>query len=259
VRPGQPWDDQQLARLYDAFAFDGDLAFYRDLARRQGGRVLEVGCGTGRVLLPLVRAGCDVTGIDASPHMLALLHDKLENAPPGASKARLVEADMRDFRIEGAPFDLAIIAVKTFTYLLERADQQRCLQTVADHLRPGGVLALDLLHPTPAWVGEPIGQLRQDLIATGEDGVTVSRVESVVEVDLAAQVRVIRSAYEVVDAHGSVVQKRFVEWPYRWTHRFEAELLLERSGLEIEAVYGGYAGERLTSESRAMLFVTRCA
>jgi SAM-dependent methyltransferase len=258
VRAGQPWDDAQLARLYDAFRFEGDLGFYLQLAQRHGPRVLEVGCGTGRVLLPLAKAGCEVTGVDASAHMLALLRDKLDSERNLAGHARLEQADMRDFRLEPErPFDLAIVAVKTFAYLLEHADQRRCLQTIAQHLRPGGVLALDLLHPTPDWIGEPIGQLRQDLIATNGDGVTVSRVESVVSVDLARQVRVIRSAYEVIDAHGNVVQKRFVEWPYRWTHRFEAELLLERYGFEVEAVYGGYAGEPFASDSPAMIFVTR--
>jgi SAM-dependent methyltransferase len=257
VQAAHPWGDAQLAQLYDAFAFDGDLPLYLDLARAQGGRVLEVGCGTGRVLLPLVRAGHEVTGVDISPHMLAVVQSKLDAEPGIPGRAHLVRADMRDFHLDDAPFDLATVAVKSFAYLLERQDQLSCVRTIVEHLRPGGVLAMDFLHPKPQWVGEPVGRMRDDLIATDAVGVTVSRLESVVSVDLARQVRTIRSAYEVIDANGAVVQKRFVEWPYRWTHRFEAEHLLERAGLEIEALYGGYAGEPFTSDSPAMLFVAR--
>jgi hypothetical protein len=90
-----------------------------------------------------------------------------------------------------------------------------------------------------------------------ERAFTLSRVESVVSTDLARQVRIIRSAYEVIDDRGQVLEKRFVEWPYRWTYRFEAEHLLERAGLEVEAVYGGYQREPFTSASPAMVFVAR--
>src|SRR5205823_6203636 len=142
-----------------------------------------------------------------------------------------------------AQYDLALIAVKSLAYLTSRADQQQTLQQVAAHLRPGGLLVLDLLHPAPAWLLEAPGSLRQDLVRhLPERGVTVARTEAVVSTDLATQVGVIRSAYEVVAADGAVT-KRFVEWPYRYLYRFEAELLLERAGFAVEALYGGYAGE----------------
>ncbi len=257
VRTDQPWGDASLARLYDTFPFDADLPFYLELAAAQGGRVLELACGSGRILLPLARAGHRVVGLDASPHMLALARAKLAAVGPDvAARVELARGDMRAFALAG-PFDLVIIAVKSFAYLTERADQQRALAAVAAHLRPGGLLALDLLHPAPAWLLEPPGSLRQDLVQDRpEQGVTVARTEAIVSTDLAAQVRVIRSAYEVVAADGSVT-KRFVEWPYRYTYRFEAEHLLERAGFEIAALYGGYGREPFTSESRVMLLVAR--
>jgi SAM-dependent methyltransferase len=256
IRADQPWGDASLARLYDAFPFEADLPLYLDLAAAEGGRVLEVACGSGRVLVPLARAGHDVAGLDASPHMLALARRKLEAAGPAvAARARLAEGDMRDFAL-GRAFDLAIVAVKSLSYLVDRADQLRTLATIAAHLRPGGLLALDLLHPHPAWLLEPPGSLRQDLVARVAGGVTVARTEAVVSLDLAAQVRVIRSAYEVVTADGRVT-KRFVEWPYRYTYRFEAEHLLERAGFAVEAIHGGYAREPFVAESRTMLFLAR--
>jgi SAM-dependent methyltransferase len=258
VQAEHPWGDAQLASLYDVFAFDGDLPLYLELAREQGRRVLEVACGSGRVLVPLVRAGFDVVGIDVSPHMLELARAKLDTPPTPAGRARFVQADMREFHVEPAEFDVAISAVKSLAYLTERDDQLRCLQTIAAHLRPGGLLAIDFLHPRPDWVGAAQGSMQDDLLQHVPDrGFTLSRVESVVSTDLARQIRVIRSAYEVVDDRGNVVTKRFVEWPYRWTYRFEAEHLLERAGFRIQSVYGGYGREPFTSDSRAMVFLAR--
>lgn len=256
VQAEQPWADAQLARLYDVFVFEDDLPLYLELAQAQGGRVLEVACGSGRVVLPLVRAGFDVVGVDISPHMLAIAQRKV--AEGGGYAAELVQDDMRSFRLGRRDFDLAIIAVKSFAYLVERADQLRCLQTLYAHLRPGGLLAIDLMHPRPEWTGALRGSLRDDLLQhVAGEGFTLSRVESVVSTDLARQVRVIRSMYESVDDSGSVRDKRFVEWPYRWTHRFEAEHLLERAGFEIEGLYGGYGREAFTTESATMLFLAR--
>jgi len=257
LQADHPWGDADLAKLYDLFPFDGDLPLYRELAAAQGGHVLEIACGSGRVLVPLVEAGHEVVGLDASPHMLSITREKLEAVGPSAtSLATLVRGDMRDFAL-GRVFDLAIVAVKSFAYLVHRADQQRTLAAIAAHLRPGGLLAMDFLHPDPAWLLEPPGSLRQDLVQhVPEHGVTLARTETVVSTDLVAQVRIIRSAYEIVADNGSVT-KRFVEWPYRYTYRFEAEHLLERAGFEIEAIYGGYQREPFVSASRTMLVLAR--
>ena len=253
LRAEQPWNDAEMALLYDAFAFDDDVPFYEELARGQGQRVLEVACGSGRVLLPLVKAGFEVVGVDVSPHMLAVAREKLAAAN---RHAELVQDDMRTFRLARRDFDLALVAVKSFAYLTETEDQLRCLRSIYEHLRPGGRFAIDLLHPYPDWIGARDKSMRDDLLQRVPDrGFTLSRVESVVSTDLSRQVRVIRSIYEVIDDNGAVINKRFVEWPFRWIHRFEAEHLLQRAGFEVEAVYGGYKREPFTSDSAVMLFV----
>ena len=257
VRADQPWSDAGLARLYDAFPFADDLPFYHELAG-EAGPILEVCCGTGRVLVPLAAAGHRIVGLDASPHMLAVARAKLDaQGSDVAARARLVQGDMRSFSLDGGPFGLVIVAVKSFAYLTQRSEQQAALARIAAHLRPDGLLALDLMNPSPEWLMARPGSLNQDLVhEVLEEGVTVARTEAVVSTDLAAQVRVIRSGYEVILPDGSVT-KRFVEWPYRWVYRFEAEHLLERAGFAIEAVYGGYHREPFHSDARTMLFLAR--
>ena len=250
-----PFADRHVAALYDAFPFEADVPFYLDLARACGPRVLEVACGTGRLVLPLARAGFDVVGLDASPPMLALAGQKVAAAGPEVSaRVRLVQGDMRSFHLGEGAFDLAVVAVHSFGYLLERGAQEAALEAIARHLRPGGVLALDLRPPSPAWLLQAPGSLRQDLHERTAGGALVTRTEAVVSTDLARQVRVTRSSYEVVEPDGRVT-KRVVEWPFRWVHRFEAEHLLERARFEIVGVYGGYEREAFSSDSEALLVV----
>jgi SAM-dependent methyltransferase len=258
-RVDHPWGEAALAELYDVFPFAADLPLYLELAAAQGGEVLELCCGSGRLLAPLAQAGHSVVGLDASEPMLALARRKLEAAGSNVqSRARLVQGDIREFDL-GQRFDLAIIAVNSFTYLVSRADQQRALACVAAHLRPGGLLAMDLFHPSPSWLAHPPGSLRQDLLQhDAASGLIVARTETVVSTDLVAQVRTIRSAYELVARDGSLT-KRYVEWPFRYTFRHEAEHLLERAGFEIDALYGGHRREPFASDSRLMLFLARRA
>jgi len=253
LRIDQPWSDAHLAALYDALTYDEDLPLYLELAAAEGGRTLELACGAGRVAAALAAAGHEVFGFDASPHMLSLARQKR------VANLHLAQADLRTFDLlEYAPFNLAIVAVKSLAYLTERWEQLSALQRAAAHLRPGGLLAIDFLHPRPEWLTRTPGSLYNDVLQhSAEHGVTISRVECVLSTDLGRQVRTIRSAYEVIDDQGAIVSKRFVEWAYRYTHRFEAEHLLERAGFDIESLYGGYQREPFTSESPSMLFLAR--
>ena len=253
----QPWLHQTIAELYDLFPFDADVPLYLDLAGAEGGHVLEAACGTGRLVLPLAEAGCTVASVDASPHMLAIARRKLDDAgPPGLAHARLVLGDMRDFDL-GDRFDLAIVATKTFGYLLRPSEQMAALHTVRRHLRPHGLLALDLLHPTGAWLHRPVGEPSRDLLRrVPERGLVVSRVERVLHDDPTAQLRVVRSDYELVWDDGKV-ERRSTVWPFRYTFPLEVERLLHRAGFDLEGMYGGYDGEPLEAGSNVLLALAR--
>lgn len=263
VRADHPWGEAALAELFDCFPYSADVPLYLELAAEQGAEqgadVLELCCGTGRLLVPLAEAGHRVTGLDASQPMLAVARRKVSAARPSvAERVCLVRGDIRAFAL-AEQFDLALVPTNSFTYLQTRAEQLAALQRIAVHLRPAGRLALALFHPSPEWLAQPDGSLRQDLAVDDRvGGRTVVRTETVVSTDRVAQVRLIRSAYEVV-AHDGSFSKRFVEWPFRYTFRFEAEHLLERAGFAIEAVYGGYGREPFEATSALMLFLARRA
>ena len=90
-----------IADLYDYVApyrTRPDVAFFVEAAQASGGPVLEVGCGTGRILIPTARAGVDVVGLDLSPHMLQVCQKRVLNEPEAVrSRIRLIQADMRNF------------------------------------------------------------------------------------------------------------------------------------------------------------------
>ncbi len=127
-------------------AHSEDLPFWLGLARQQGGPLLELGCGTGRVSIPLARAGFQVVGIDNDPGMLACLQANCQAAGLEAAQLRFFQADMTHFDL-GQQFPLVLLPCNTFS-TLESPARQAVLACVLAHLQPGGLFAVS--QPNPA-------------------------------------------------------------------------------------------------------------
>jgi ubiquinone/menaquinone biosynthesis C-methylase UbiE len=139
----------QLAELYDHLftGLPGELRFYVDAARNAGSPVLELGCGTGRIMFPVAEAGVEVVGLDMVPEMLSVAEDKLSELHSRArERVQLVEGDMRAFDL-GRRFRLAMIPFRAFLHMLTVDDQRRCLECVRRHLTDDGLLALNVFDP----------------------------------------------------------------------------------------------------------------
>jgi SAM-dependent methyltransferase len=138
-----------FAKFYDAYVGDYalDLPFYLDLASNVHASILEIGCGSGRVLLPLLKAGHRVTGVDISNEMLGLAEDKLKKNHLG-EKCTLLNHNFVDHPLPRT-FGLALVTFYTFNYLLSTEDQKAFLDHVAESLLPGSVIALHLFYPHP--------------------------------------------------------------------------------------------------------------
>ena len=143
----------RIARFYDVdmaqnMRFD-DVAYYVHQCSRQSGRALEVGCGNGRILLPLLRAGTDAYGIDASASMLRELARKAQSARLPMRGAR---ADARHLPFGGATFGCVLLPYSLVTYVVTDNDLSEFLRGVHDALLPNGLVVLDAFVPRPVHV-----------------------------------------------------------------------------------------------------------
>lgn len=218
-----------------------DVDFYVDLARAAGGPVLEVGCGTGRVLLPSARAGAAMVGLDVSPDMLAVLRGALARERDDVqTRVRVIEGDMRTFDL-GETFPLILLPFRSFQHMLTPADQRAALRRIKTHLRQGGTVVLDLFNPSipmlgdAAWGKYPIPEPE----FTMPDGRKVTRSFRVLRRDYVNQVQHVEFIIDVVLPDGRS-EHRSATFQVRYLFRYEAEYLLECEGFRVEAVYGGY-------------------
>ncbi len=239
---------------FDAFTEDVDL--YLAFARRTGSPVLELGCGTGRLLVPLARAGFQVEGVDRSAAMLARATERL--AREGLSHVRLHQADLTDLaELPACRYTLAILAVNGFLHLPSRAAQQAALVQIHRVLRPGGLLLLDVLHPTPAQLEGWEGHLLHDGSWSLPDGSQLDRF-SARRVSPAEQTIETRLFYDR-RRPDSTLARDAVTYTLRYVHRFELELLLEGAGFAVEAIYGSYQLDPLEDDSPLMFVVAQRA
>lgn len=237
--------DARVAQDIASAGLEGDVDFYVTRARRTGGPVLELGGGTGRVAWALAQAGFEVVLLDLSATMLAEAERKRPASPPEArQRVRMVEADMADFDL-GETFGLAICPFRSFQTLLTPDEQRSCLDTTHRHLRPGGLLIVDLFDPRldlclPG-VTTPPDSHRATVRhpATGNEGEVraLSRAN-----DALRQVLEERWQFTERDARGIVVRQEEEMLRLRWTYRYEMRHLLELSGFEVEAEFGDFRG-----------------
>jgi SAM-dependent methyltransferase len=125
-----------------------DVRFYRTLADERGGPVLDLACGTGRLMVPLLRDGHQVVGLDHAPAMLARAAARVQRlAAPVRRRALLLRGDLRAFAFRRQPFLMAICAFHSIQHL--RSDQEllRFLRAVRHALAPGGWFAFDVFVP----------------------------------------------------------------------------------------------------------------
>ena len=183
-RPASPAEAEAeaLARLYDLDLSDapGDLDLWLALAARTGGPVLELMAGSGRVAVPLAAAGYAVTAVDRDAAMLGRAARAAAAAGSAVTRRlELVEADVDGLRLEGAGrHRLAFIALGSILLLPDRAAQRRAWMTLAEHLEPGGVAAVDAWVPDGDDLARFDGRLTLDWARTDAEGRVVTKTSS---------------------------------------------------------------------------------
>lgn len=220
-----------------------DRDFFLDYARQCGSPILELACGTGRLLIPIAEAGYEITGIDFNANMLAECRKKVEKTGL-EGRVQLIHGNMADFDLPRKDFSLVFIAFRSFTHLWTQADQIACLQRAYDHLRPGGLFILDIYAPSFEYLArtEPdIGQTFRDKFEL-PNGHSVTRWDRRVELDIVNQINHTEIEYEEFDGEGNYVGSKIIPIFTRFTFRWELQLLLERVGFELVKIYRDFEG-----------------
>ena len=229
--------NEVVARYYDGayemvLAHSADVQFYTELALERPGPVLELGCGTGRVLQELCRAGIACTGLDSSQGMLRQFRERA-----GAECPELFLGRMQDFDLMPRRFQLIYSAFRPFQHLYTIDDQLSCLRTVLQHLEPGGRFAFDVSNPKLDRAYELIepesGDLRFQL-----DGHEVVRYVSLRR-DPVRQMVEARMRFETI-ADGQAIKNEIELVRMRWFTRFELEHLMARAGFLNVTIYGDF-------------------
>jgi len=232
-----------LARLYDVDLVEdpGDLDLYLALATRVDGPVLELAAGTGRLAVPLAAAGHDVTAVDLDPAMLARLRRHAAAAGVGSSGGlEVVEADLLDLELPAAgTYGLAFIALNSLFLLATRDGQRQAFRTIASHLAPGGVAAVDVWLPDADDLARFDGRMILEYVRDDpETGRQVTKVAAA-QHDASTGIVNLTSIFEEGRAGGATA---------RWIRRDVLRLVsadeltdfATSAGLEVETVAGDY-------------------
>ncbi len=247
----------RFARFYDDDyrAYEDDLGLILEMAADAGGPVVELGCGTGRVLMPLADAGVAATGVDISPALLQVARNKLAVAGL-AARVTFVEADLRHPNLPEGSFALAICTSNTLMHLITAADQEAALRAALHLLRPDGLLMLDLFNPDLARLLEVNGLM--ELADRWTDETTGAEVTkwSVRSVDIAEQIQETLFIYEETLPSGAV-RRTNCPFTLRFLWRSEGELMLRAAGFVVEEVWGEFDGTPYDGLSDHLIFIAR--
>lgn len=237
----------------------GDVAFYRTLAEDAGGPVLEIGCGTGRLAIPMARAGATVWGVDASPAMLARLTQRLAREPADV-RARVIlhhgdalALPMAGWRPGGFPLVLLpfnLLMLQHGTGMVERL-----LAAAAAALAPGGRLALDVMNPLALSHAAERSGIPSPPLTDPWTGAAYLKITLAESVD-AEGVQRVHGWYEEPGPAGTVT---LTDFAFRW--RMIPYPLLESrlagAGLVVERITGDFDGAPWRPDSRRIVVVAR--
>jgi SAM-dependent methyltransferase len=231
-----------------------DVSWYVALARRVlggPGRILELGCGTGRLTIALARAGHHVVGVDASETMLARLRARLERLPPSVrARVRLVKADLIDVDL-GERFPLIVSAFNVLEHLYTRVELAACLARVDAHLAEGGRFAFDVQMPDLVWLTrDPTKRWARTRFTHPRTGQKLWYSTNH-DYDPVSQIALIRLFYDPVDGTPGHV----VMLSQRKYFPAELEALLAHSGFATVERYGDFAGLPQSGASDSQVLV----
>lgn len=227
-----------IAPFYDIehAHFAEDLDTYLNFAELCNGPIVELACGSGRVLLPLAHAGYEVTGVDSSAKMLTIARQQLEEAGVIAH-CTLVQQDICTLQL-GRKFRMAFIALGSFAHLTTRKQQQQALASVRTHLSKGATFIIDISNDDARYMENLSGQVLHQGTWHDKHGTILTHFVS----PASARDKHMLELTHFYDQHiqGDPVQRTVVTTHLYLFERGEIELLLEQAGFTVKELYGDY-------------------
>lgn len=258
LRPGYS-DNPVLAEAYDLvprYVNRPDKEFYLQSAASSPGKILELGCGTGRILIPIAANGHAITGLDISDNMLAKCRQKLKSLPGRLKEnVRLVKADMTSFKLDDV-FHLAIMPGHAFQHLISIDDQMTCLSVLNRHLLIKARLIFDVVNVDFTVINNPRNSEEiEDLPDYAlPDGRRLRQTGRMADFHPAEQYNDVEIIHYLTDVNGTT--ERIVQaFPFRYFFRYEVEHLLARCGFKISGLFGNFDKSPLAHNSPEMIFV----
>jgi SAM-dependent methyltransferase len=227
-----------VARYYDAetSAKTDDLIMYSELAEQYGAPILDVGCGTGRVLLHLAQEGYQVHGVDDSKQMLVRLQNKLNAMPHLAENITYDQADILTYRAP-QPFSMILLTYNALMHFHTQEVQIQLLQTLRTMLADDGLLVIDLPNAGETFATQDTDSLILDRTFIEPESGHMVMLQSVSYLDRTTQLLRAQWIYDELQPDGTV-KRLFVPHVLRYYFYPEMQLLLEKAGFAVEVVYG---------------------
>ena len=242
-----------IAPFYDIEhqQFNEDLELYHNFAELCHGPLLELGCGSGRLLIPLAQEGYTITGVDTSDKMLALARERAQQAKL-SSRVTLVQQDITTLQLS-QKFSMAFVALGSFAHLTSRKIQQQALAAIRKHLTTGGIFILDISNADARYMESLSGQLLHQGTWQRDDGTLLTHLVS----PASSETKHLLELTHFYDQHqqGGPVNRTVITTHIYLFERAEMELLLEQAGFAIRDVYGDHELGPFTLESQRMIFI----
>jgi ubiquinone/menaquinone biosynthesis C-methylase UbiE len=234
-----------VAGIYDQYVnADFDLGFWVKECQKEK-VVLELAAGTGRITIPLAKAGIRVTALDISPKLLSQLRKK---ARESKVKVKIIEADMRNFKL-GTKYPLIILPFHSIQELLKPADHIATFRQVAKHLQTGGRFIVPIRSPTALFAS--IGKIR--LSGKFVDKDTGHKILFYSRRTIKGSIATNEQIYKEYDGKKEVSERKFINKSYVF-EKNEFERLIKKVGFRIRHIWGGYDYSPFRKESQFLIY-----
>lgn len=257
-------DYTRWAARYDIFyeaAPEGELEFYLNAIERDGrdgGSVLELGVGTGRIAIPAAMMGRDVTGVDLNRPMLECLRQKIGDVSM-AGNLELVQSDISEFELQKRDFDLVIIPAHTLALITDASRQVAALKRCAMHMAPDATLIFNLFNPSDDLINDDSRERFLLGVVVDEDREVRHVLSGVNDFDTETQTNHCVQTIESFDRNGDLIDREELNVVFRYLHHHDVLNMLDQAGLELVEFFGDFDGTPFDDDSEEMIYICRLA